>query len=198
MAWGFVASPDFFSYIVLPILIFLARIVDVSMGTVRVIFISKGYKYIAPLIGFFEVIIWLLAITKIMDNLANPLCYLAYGAGFAAGTYAGMVIEERVSIGKVRLNIVAKRNVNKIMNEFDDAGMLFTSNDAEGRDGKVKSIFMVLERSQVGKVISIVKKHNPDAFYSIEEVRFAKEEKAKPLKHHRRRYLRFGFYRKGK
>jgi hypothetical protein len=93
--------PEVYAYIVLPLLIFLARICDVSLGTIRVIFISKGVTYLAPIIGFFEVIIWLLAIGQVMNNLTNVVSYVAYGAGFAAGTYAGMVIEEKISIGLV-------------------------------------------------------------------------------------------------
>ena len=78
-----------FAWVILPLLIFLARVADVSMGTLRIIFVSKGLKYLAPIIGFFEVIIWLLAIRIIMQNLSNFMCYIAYGAGFAMGNYAG-------------------------------------------------------------------------------------------------------------
>ena len=70
-------------YVILPVMIFCARICDVTMGTIRVIFISKGIRYLAPVIGFFEVIIWLLAIGQVMNNLTNAVSYIAYGAGFA-------------------------------------------------------------------------------------------------------------------
>jgi uncharacterized protein YebE (UPF0316 family) len=90
-----VISPEILTYVVLPVMIFFARICDVSLGTIRVIFISKGVKYLAPIIGFFEVIIWLLAIGQVMNNLTNFVAYIAYGAGFASGTYIGMIIEEK-------------------------------------------------------------------------------------------------------
>ena len=90
-----VISPEILTYVVLPFLIFCARICDVTLGTIRVIFISKGVKYLAPLIGFFEVIIWLLAIGQVMNNLTNFVAYIAYGTGFASGTYIGMIIEEK-------------------------------------------------------------------------------------------------------
>ena len=83
----FITSPEF-GLFVLPVLIFCARIIDVSLGTVRVIFTVKGFKHISALIGFFEVMVWLLAVTQIMRNLTNWVNYVAYAGGFAAGTFA--------------------------------------------------------------------------------------------------------------
>ena len=86
---------DLFSYVLMPLLIFLARICDVSIGTLRIIFVSKGKKNIAPILGFFEVLIWITAISKIMQNLDNYINYIAYAAGFATGNLIGMIIEEK-------------------------------------------------------------------------------------------------------
>lgn len=74
-----------YTWIAIPSLIFVARVIDVSLGTVRVIFVSRGLKYLAPVVGFFEILIWLLAIGQIMRNLSNPACYIAYAGGFALG-----------------------------------------------------------------------------------------------------------------
>ena len=71
---------DFFTWIILPFLIFLSRIADQSIGSMRLIFLAKGFKFIAPMLGFFEVIIWLIAVSQIMKHLDNVLCYIAYGA----------------------------------------------------------------------------------------------------------------------
>jgi uncharacterized protein YebE (UPF0316 family) len=78
---------DYYTYILIPLLIFFARITDVSMGTVRIILVAKGYRTVAPIIGFFEVLIWILAISKIFENLDNWVCYVAYAGGFATGNY---------------------------------------------------------------------------------------------------------------
>jgi uncharacterized protein YebE (UPF0316 family) len=99
-------SSGLFEWVILPLLIFCARICDVSLGTIRVIFISKGIKYLAPAIGFFEVIIWLLAIGQVMNNLTNIASYIAYGGGFAAGTFIGMLIEEKISLGLTSIRII--------------------------------------------------------------------------------------------
>ncbi|HER42916.1 MAG TPA: hypothetical protein ENO08_00460, partial [Candidatus Eisenbacteria bacterium] len=80
---------ELFKWVVLPLLIILARVIDVTIGTIRIVFVSRGHKVIAPILGFFEVLIWLLAIGQIMRNLSNFMCYIAYGTGFALGTYMG-------------------------------------------------------------------------------------------------------------
>jgi uncharacterized protein YebE (UPF0316 family) len=79
-----------YAWVVLPVLIFLARMCDVSLGTVRLIFVSRGYEYLAPLVGFFEVLIWIIAITQILGNLATPMCYFGYAAGYATGNHVGI------------------------------------------------------------------------------------------------------------
>ena len=99
-----------YTWIILPLLIFAARVIDVSMGTVRVIFISRGFKYLAPIVGFFEILTWLLAIGQIMKNLSNPLCYIAYAGGFAMGNYVGMCIADKLSLGVVLIRIVTRKD----------------------------------------------------------------------------------------
>ncbi|MDD1715849.1 MAG: DUF5698 domain-containing protein, partial [Methanolinea sp.] len=118
----FAVSDDLFAWVILPLLIFLARICDVSMGTLRVIFIAKGLKKIAPVIGFFEVIIWLLAIGQVMQNISNVASYVAYGGGFAAGTYLGMRVEERLSIGTVVVRVITNRDPGDLISDLRTSG----------------------------------------------------------------------------
>ncbi|MDD4614980.1 MAG: DUF5698 domain-containing protein, partial [Caldisericia bacterium] len=88
---------DWFAWVLLPLLIFFARVVDVSIATIRILFLSKGIKGWTTLMAFFEILIWLLAMTQIMQNLSNPACYIAYASGFAMGTLIGMIIEEKLA-----------------------------------------------------------------------------------------------------
>ena len=194
----YLLSPEVFSYAIVPILIFLARIVDVSMGTLRIIFTAKGYKFIAPLIGFFEVIIWLLALTRIMENLTNIFCYLAYGAGFATGTFVGMWLEEKLSVGKVALRIVTRKDAFGLVRELRESGYRVTAMDAEGPKGNVKIIFLVVRRAKVPKVLEVVRKHSPKSFYSIEEVRFAYDDEIPSPKPHNKYKDILPFMRKSK
>jgi uncharacterized protein YebE (UPF0316 family) len=172
---GLVITPEIFAYVVLPVMIFCARIVDVTMGTIRVIFISKGIRYLAPVIGFFEVIIWLLAIGQVMNNLTNAVSYIAYGAGFASGTYIGMYIEEKISLGLTSVRIITKEDPAELMQYLRSHDYGVTSVDGEGASGRVKMVFTIIRRQDLGHVIGIVKEFHPNAFYSIEEVKSVAE-----------------------
>jgi uncharacterized protein YebE (UPF0316 family) len=166
-----VVSPEILTYVILPILIFFARICDVSLGTIRVIFISKGIRYLAPIIGFFEVIIWLLAIGQIMNNLTNFVAYIAYGAGFAAGTYIGMVIEEKISLGLVSVRIITKKDPGELIQYLRLNNYGVTSLDGEGGTGKVKMVFTIIKRQDLPHVVEIIKQFHPNAFYSVDDVK---------------------------
>jgi uncharacterized protein YebE (UPF0316 family) len=172
---GSFVTPEVFAYVILPIMIFCARICDVTMGTIRVIFISKGIRYLAPLIGFFEVIIWLLAIGQVMNNLTNIVSYIAYGAGFATGTFIGMYIEEKISLGLTSVRIITKEDPMELMQYLRSHNYGVTSVDGEGGTGRVKMIFTIIRRQDLGHVVSIIKEFHPNAFYSVEEVKSVAE-----------------------
>ena len=165
----------FYTWFVLPFLIFIARIADVSVGTMRLIFISRGLKYLAPIAGFFEVLIWLLAIGQIMRHLSNPICYIAYAGGFAMGNYVGMLIVEKLSLGVVLVRVITEMDAAQLIDSLWAEHYGVTSIDGHGSSGQVKIIFTVVPRREVPKVVSLVKKFNPHAFYTIEEVGFVEK-----------------------
>ncbi len=166
---------NWYSYIMIPLLIFAARIVDVSIGTIRVIFIARGLKIFAPVLGFFEVLIWLIAIQNILANLTNVFCYIGYAGGFATGTYIGMLLEEKISMGKVIIRIITGKDASSLLEALKKARCTVTSTGAEGPDGNVKLILSVFDRQDLHKVIRLIKKHDPTAFYSVEDVRLASD-----------------------
>ena len=163
------------SLIILPILIFLARIVDVTFGTIRIIFVSRGMKWLAPIFGFFEIMIWLFAIGQVFSNLTNITYYVAYAGGFACGTFVGIWIEEKMAIGTLVVRIITRKEGNQLIEFLKAESFGVTSIDAEGATGKVKIIYTIIKRRDVKKVIDIIKRFNPRAFYSIEEVRSARD-----------------------
>ena len=171
---GFFDSQTF-TYVLVPLMIFFARIVDVSMGTMRVIFVSRGAKFIAPLLGFFEVLVWLLAIGKVMANLSNIYCYLAYAAGFATGNFVGICVEEKLAMGTFIIRIVTRKDAAELVRQMRAAGYGATSLDAEGATGPVNVVYSVVRRGSIDDVVEIIKRLNPNAFYSIEDVRFVSE-----------------------
>jgi uncharacterized protein YebE (UPF0316 family) len=169
------SGTEIYAWIILPILIFFARVCDVSLGTIRIIFISKGIKYLAPLIGFFEILIWLLAISQIMQNLSNVYYYVFYAGGFAVGNFVGILIDEKLSIGTVGVRIITRKEAHELIDALKQAKYGITAVDAEGTNGNVKIIFTVVNRQNIQDVIKIVKKLNPKAFYSIEDIRYVSE-----------------------
>ncbi len=169
------SSSGVYAWFILPMLIFIARVVDVSMGTVRVIFVARGLKYIAPIVGFFEILIWLLAIGQIMTNLSNPLCYIAYAGGFGMGNFIGICIAEKLSLGVVHIRVITKKDASELVECLTAADYGVTSVDGHGTEGEVKVIFTIVPRREVERVVEMIKKFNPRAFYSIEEVGFVEK-----------------------
>lgn len=166
---------DIFTWVVLPLLIFLARISDQTIGTLRLIFISKGQKVLAPLLGFFEVIIWLIAVGQIMKHLDNILCYIAYGGGFAMGNYIGMVVEEKLSLGNLLVRIIPKKDTSDLIAYLRENSFGVTSVSAVGSKGNVDIVFTIIKRKELEDVVAIINRFNPNAFYTIEEVKAINE-----------------------
>jgi uncharacterized protein YebE (UPF0316 family) len=162
----------FYAWFLLPFLIFMARVTDVTLGTVRVIFISRGMKYLAPLVGFVEILIWLLAIGQIMQNLSNPACYVAYAAGFAMGNFVGISIAERLSLGVVMIRVITAQDALPLVERLKAEHYGVTSIDGHGTSGQVKVVFTLVPRREVPRVVGLIKTFNPQSFYSIEEVNF--------------------------
>lgn len=177
----FIQSP-LFTLVVVPLLIFLARILDVSVGTLRIIFVSKGLKYLASILGFVESLVWVLAISQVIQNLNDWVTYIAFALGFAAGNLVGIMIEERIAMGNLIIRIITRREADELVNFLWDSGYGVTSVDAQGESGPVKLIFTVAKRKKLPEIIAIIKRFNPNAFYTIEDVRFVKETYFPPVR----------------
>jgi len=181
----YLVSPEIYSWIILPLLIFLARIGDVSMETIRVIYISRGIKFLAPIIAFFEIIIWLLAMEVVMSDLSNIANFFAYAFGFAAGTYIGLVIEEKLSIGTVILRIVTTAESTEQITAYLEAGQFgVTSLDAQGSRGDVRMIMSLVQRADLPRITQYIETTNPRAFFSIEDVRYVNQGVFRPRTGH--------------
>lgn len=162
-----------FTYAILPLLIFLARVIDVSLGTIRIIFISKGFKLLSLIIGFFEVLIWLTAINQIWSNLANFWLYIAYAGGFAVGNYVGIWLDEKISLGHAMVRIIIRKNSRKLISELKKNNYQITvlCGQSGCEETGVKVIFSVIKRKDLKKIFEIIRKVNPKAFYTVEDIR---------------------------
>jgi uncharacterized protein YebE (UPF0316 family) len=155
----------------MPLFIFCARIIDVTVGTMRIIFVSRGLRLLAPLAAFFEVLVWLVALGQIFSDLGNPLYYIAYAAGFAAGNYIGIIVEEKLAVGTAMVRIITQYDASELLASLQEAGFSTTAVDAQGKHGPVKIIFIVLRRRNIPGVISMVTRFNPLSFYTVEDIR---------------------------
>lgn len=164
-----------FSFILLPLLIFLARIGDVSINTIRIIYVLGGRRWTATLLGFFESFIWLMAIRQIFEHLDNWICYVAYPAGFATGIFVGMIIEERIAYGKVIVRIITRKEISVLLEFLNSKRFRYTHVNAEGPDGHENLVFTVLERESLEDLLLKLKEILPTAFYTVEKVNRAAE-----------------------
>jgi uncharacterized protein YebE (UPF0316 family) len=166
---------DLINWLLIPLAIFFARILDVSLGTLRIVFLSRGKRNIAPILGFFEVLIWILAISQIMRNLGNAASYIAYAAGFAAGNYIGLIIEERLAIGLVAIRIFVIHGADVIVKKVHEVGYGVTKLCGEGSEGAVDIVYSIVQRKDLKKIKGIIDEVNPRAFFIVEEVRVTHE-----------------------
>jgi len=172
----FIISPELYAWVILPLLIFLARVCDVTMETVRIVFISKGIRLLAAVIAFFEIVIWLLAVEVVMNDLANIANFLAFALGFAIGTYVGLVVEERLSLGMVILRIVTSdESRDAIVSSLQLESHGVTCIEAQGSRGSVTMILSLVNRSEISHITDRIDRINPKAFFSIEDVRYVNE-----------------------
>lgn len=170
MSFAALFDSTLFTWVILPLLIFLARIADVSLQTMRIIFTLKGER-IAALFGFFEALIWLMAIGQVMQHLTNVPCYLAYAGGFAMGSFVGLLIEEKLAVGSVLLRVITQSDPSALIDYLRKKGYGVTTIEARGVKGRVQILLMVIRRSDINLIAMEILKFNPKAFYTIEDVR---------------------------
>jgi uncharacterized protein YebE (UPF0316 family) len=166
---------EIFKWVILPLLIFFARMCDVTLGTLRNVFISKGLRRIVPFIGFFEVLIWLISMRQIMKSLDNPMCYIGFAGGFSMGTYVGLLIERKLALGKQVVRIITEKDSRNLIQMLREHNFGVTVIDGNGAKGPVKIIFTIVKRTDIEDVLRLIQKNNPQAFYSIEDTRAARQ-----------------------
>lgn len=154
-----------------PLLIFCLRVTDVSMATVRVLLIVRNAKWIVPLIGFFEVSLWVIAVSAVVQNLHSPLHVVGYAGGFATGNFVGMLIEERLALGLATMRTMVKQGGAELATALRETGFAVTEQEGRGRDGPVEVLYSVIARRKIGPYISVVEHVAPGSFLVVDEPR---------------------------
>ena len=194
-----------FTWGLLPLLIFISRIFDVTLGTIRIIFVARGRWLLAPLLGFFEVFIWLMAIGQIMQHLDNILCYLAYAGGFATGNYVGIRVEEKLAVGFLSVRIIVSKDRDELKERLIKSGFGVTVIEGRGANEEVKMMYSIIKRKDLDDLIKVIEDFDPNIFYTIEDAKSAyqgifphRKQQPTGMKTVFHRYKEFGENKKGK
>ena len=155
----------------LTIIIFLLRVVGMSMDTLRVLFVLRGRRLATWILGFLQSSLWVLAIGSVLSNLEDIWNLIAYAGGFATGNIIGMAIEERLAIGYANLRIISSGMGNAVLETIRDAGYGATEIAGRGKDGTVTVINCSIRRKHISKIQKEISRIDPEAFVTIEETR---------------------------
>jgi uncharacterized protein YebE (UPF0316 family) len=151
--------------------IFFLRVTDMSLDTLRVLFVIRGRRPLAWILGFMQSALWVIAITSVLNNLENLWNIVAYASGFATGNVVGMIIEERLAIGHSHLRIISSRRGDAIVEAVRAAGYAATEVAGRGKDGTVALISCSVRRRDISRVQKEIYKEDPNAFVTLEEIR---------------------------
>lgn len=153
------------------IAIFFLRVTDMSLDTLRVLFVMRGRKRSAWICGFFQSALFVMAISSVLANLDNPFNIVAYAAGFATGNVVGIMLEERLAIGFSHMRIISSSRGEAIAHALRDEGFAVTELSGRGKDGTVNILSASVMRKNSSQVSELVQSLDPEAFVTIEEVR---------------------------
>jgi uncharacterized protein YebE (UPF0316 family) len=159
-----------YATILLGIVIFLARVTDVSMGTMRTISIVQGRTKIAFLLGFLEVSMWLVVISAVIHRIEEkPILGVFYALGFSTGNVVGIVLEKRIAFGHIILRIISMGSGKEMAEKIRESGHAVTTFQGEGLSGPVTLLFVVCRRKEQSDIVEIIRGIEPDAFYTVDQ-----------------------------
>ena len=164
-----------------PFLIYFARICDVSIGTVRTVFVVSGYRKISVLLGFFEVLIWVFAVGGALKYLPNPFAVIGYAGGYATGILVGMMVEDKLAVGLRMIRIINPDPAVHVADLLRDKGLRVTRIEGSGQKGPVEVSFSVIQRKRVPEIRELLREHAPASFITVERVDRADSASVSPV-----------------
>ena len=150
--------------------IFFLRLLDQTLGTLRVLYVNKGKPVFGAVMGFIESAIWVVAISQVIQDFNDPLFIFGYALGFASGTIMGSYIENTIAIGDIVVRIFAPKDTESmgVAKELREKGFGVTIVNGEGLQGEVSITWCVTPRKRLKEVLKIVSNINPDAYITTE------------------------------
>ncbi len=161
--------------LLLPGLVFLAESCVLTLATLRTISIARGKKVPAAVLGFFEVNIWLFAISQVMQNLNDASCAIAFASGFSLGNFLGILIEQKLAIGNLTVQVTTKRDARELIDQLRSAGYGVTKIDGHGAMGPVEVVITVVQRKDLADVAAIIQNFDSAAFYAVHDLQSSTE-----------------------
>lgn len=159
------------TFLLSALFIFLARVIDMSLGTLRILMLMRGRSLNASLIGFFESLLYIAALGEVIKRLDNPLNMVFFAGGFAAGNFVGSFIEERIALGYVNVQVISVEAHETLQTTLREAGFGVTSLDCCGKDGMHHILYILLRRRDLDRLIKLINAEDPRAFVSIFDAR---------------------------
>lgn len=158
------------SNLLIALVIFIARVCDVGLGTIRQVMIIRGRKQVAFLIAFFEALIWVYAVSRVITTVQDPLTSISFALGFASGTFVGMTVEDFLKIGEQVIRIFSKKG-DLVAEKLREKDYRVTVLDGSGRDGIIKLLFVQVKRRKVKNVLSLSREIDPSCFIILDDIR---------------------------
>jgi uncharacterized protein YebE (UPF0316 family) len=153
------------------LVIFIARVGDVSLGTIRTIVIVQGKTTVAFLLGFVEVMIWIAVVSTVVHNITDqPILAFFYAGGFATGNVVGIVVERRLGFGSMILRVITRSRGRSMAYQLREMGQGVTVFEGEGKRGPVAELYIACRRRDLKWILPVVRSVDPEAFYFTEQV----------------------------
>lgn len=159
------------SVVPLALVIFCLRICDVSLGTIRTITVVEGRVRLSVVLGFFEVLIWITAVSQVIQRIdESPVLLLAYASGFAAGNGVGILLERRIAMGACVVRFISVARGDELADGLRQRGFAVTTFTGHGRDGERQLVYVIVPRTQVQGLLDAGRAIDPGVFYVVERV----------------------------
>jgi len=154
--------------------IFFAKIIEVSISTIRIVFVNKGERAKGAILGFVEIMIWLVVVSSVLNNITeDPIKVFIYAAAFALGNYFGVTIESKIAVGLASIQAVVGQKDGEILADtLRDQGFGVTIIEGKGKNESVKNLlFIQLKRRKIPEAVRLIKEHNPEAYITVNEIK---------------------------
>ena len=156
------------------IIIFCAKIIEVSISTVRLVFINKGERVKGAILGFAEIMIWLIVVSSVLNNISeDPMKMFVYAAAFSLGNYVGVTIESKIAVGLASIQVVVGQKSGEVLADaLREQGYGVTIIDGKGKSESIKNLlFIQLKRKKIPEAVKLIKQHNPEAYITVNDIK---------------------------